>query len=752
MQKNSKYLFGFNMSTNQQPVVPTNLTPNNITELLFNNMILSKLTSVMDKKFVISFENIVKLILLMSIGEIKNGTTVVLNSFINQIKKTPSFAISLSTTLISYINQKKVKNINREIILSNDHQSLVKINIEKNFMDCLYAYMVRNVDGNCKFNKMINAVNIKNAKERIYDEIFTDIEIKLGDVLIKFPERIEFSTNRHSKQLEGYKMPNKFNHYSDMLQKDIREIIVKIYNYFVKNGGIDSIMKTYITPYMKNTQTFSELTLANLISEKYKFDTDRTLIEISILASLLYGYAPESRAKIAHLEIKSMMEKGYCNNVIFDIGPTYKIDNPQNKSVSHTFMLNSFYSKVISEALSGAGITVTVEIQQHLINFGKSPNNPEIQEKSMNILITSQNMFDSFEVTERFIETIISLTKKTTKKIDIYSITIKITVTKNIIDNPEFIEWQQQFQQPKSSINSNPDDNKNKGESDGKTIDFPKLDFIPNMMPMFSQPPPPRKITDEKITKELIATKLNSMEKSIDTLYLRQRDINKLITCLHQFKDKKDLLESLGFQNKLNILLYGMPGTGKSTTITAIATYMQRDIYYVDLKEAKTNKDLQLIFDYVNKNVKGGGIIVFEDIDSMTNVVLKRRDPKDMTVSELAAIGDKELTLEYLLNILQGTLTIDDSIIIVTTNHINHLDPAFYRDGRFDVKIELKLCDRYQIDMIYQRILGRKLTDELLDKIPEDKYTPASIIFHIKDYIFNPDATDEEIMQEFITN
>ena len=426
MQKNSKYLFGFNMSTNQQPVVPTNLTPNNITELLFNNMILSKLTSVMDKKFVMSFENIVKLILLMSIGEIKNSTTVVLNSFINQIKKTPSFAISLSTTLINYINQKKVKNINREVTFSNDHQSLVKINIEKNFMDCLYTYMVRNTDGNCKFNKMINAVNIKNAKERIYDEIFTDIEIKLGNILIKFPERIEFSTNRHSKQLEGYKMPNKINHYSDMLQKNIQEIVVKIYNYFVKNDGIDSIMKTYITPYMKNATTFSELTLANLISEKYKFDTDRTLIEISILASLLYGYSNESRAKIAHHELQLMIQKGYCNTVIFDIGPTYKIDNPQNKVASHTFMQNSFYTKVISEGLSGAGITITTEHQQHFINFGKSPNNSDVQEKSMNILITSQNMFDSFDVTERFIDTIISLTKKTTKKI-----------IKSILDKPK---------------------------------------------------------------------------------------------------------------------------------------------------------------------------------------------------------------------------------------------------------------------------------------------------------------------------
>ena len=87
-------------------------------------------------------------------------------------------------------------------------------------------------------------------------------------------------------------------------------------------------------------------------------------------------------------------------------------------------------------------------------------------------------------------------------------------------------------------------------------------------------------------------------------MYFREADKKKLMTCLYQFKEKKELLHSLGFQNKLNILLYGEPGTGKSTTIEAVATYFQRDIYYVDLKEAQSNKDFQMIFDHVNKSVK----------------------------------------------------------------------------------------------------------------------------------------------------
>ena len=50
-------------------------------------------------------------------------------------------------------------------------------------------------------------------------------------------------------------------------------------------------------------------------------------------------------------------------------------------------------------------------------------------------------------------------------------------------------------------------------------------------------------------------------------------------------------------------------GTGKTTTIQAVATFLQRDIYYVDLQKAKLNEDLQMIFEYVNKHVPNSGIV-----------------------------------------------------------------------------------------------------------------------------------------------
>ena len=48
-------------------------------------------------------------------------------------------------------------------------------------------------------------------------------------------------------------------------------------------------------------------------------------------------------------------------------------------------------------------------------------------------------------------------------------------------------------------------------------------------------------------------------------------------------------------------------------------------------------------------------------------------------------------------------------------------------------------------------MLGREAPAHLLDQIPQNKFSPATIIYHIKTYIFDTTATDEIILQKFLT-
>ena len=71
-------------------------------------------------------------------------------------------------------------------------------------------------------------------------------------------------------------------------------------------------------------------------------------------------------------------------------------------------------------------------------------------------------------------------------------------------------------------------------------------------------------------------------------------------------------------------------------------------------------------------------VVVLEDID----VLVSKRDNS-------VTSADKE-NFQALLQLLDGINSCKKTIFLATTNYIDRLDPALIRDGRFDIKIEMK--------------------------------------------------------------
>lgn len=294
--------------------------------------------------------------------------------------------------------------------------------------------------------------------------------------------------------------------------------------------------------------------------------------------------------------------------------------------------------------------------------------------------------------------------------------------------------------------------------------------------------------TERFVMQEII----NTTHRDLSTVYLREKDEKNLVNCLLNFRDHQDLLNELGIPNKLGVMLHGLPGTGKSSTIAAIASYLDKDIFYLHLNGVRSNTELKMAFDHVMKNHVGGGIIVMEDIDAMTDIVKKRHALHDQRPTlncstplqhhgllrrnqrrqvmffdddhgngrEYGYDGggnangeEDQLTLEFFLNLLQGSLTMEGTIFVATTNHLEALDPAFYRRGRFDVVLEMRACDRYQIRKMFRKFFGRDPQEHLVSRIPEDVHTPAYFISEFVQYVFrsdDPEVTDELILAPFL--
>lgn len=342
------------------------------------------------------------------------------------------------------------------------------------------------------------------------------------------------------------------------------------------------------------------------------------------------------------------------------------------------------------------------------------------------------------------------------KAITVYVISYKKTDVTTMVENPEYTEWAEMMQY----ISGNGGGNASTAATAAAAEEHPPKQPTPELTIARLDAykiKPPKMIKQQSATTELICEKVNSIYKNLASLYLSEPDKRKITSIVDKFKNRKDFYEQLGIPYKLGIMLYGHPGTGKTSTIKAVASYLEKDIYFVNLKNVRTNAELKGIFDHINEKCNGG-VIVFEDMDASCEVIKRRigmaetrpDSIADLTTDINAPIND-QLTLSYLLNLFDGTICRDGTIFAITTNHLENIDPALYRPGRVDIQIEFHKCDHDQIKQIFQHIIGRPLAADVLEKIPKYTYAPAEIIFEIMHYGLNDCATDQEIMARFIS-
>jgi len=88
-------------------------------------------------------------------------------------------------------------------------------------------------------------------------------------------------------------------------------------------------------------------------------------------------------------------------------------------------------------------------------------------------------------------------------------------------------------------------------------------------------------------------------------------------------------------------------------------------------------------------------LLVIEDIDA----IFDQRENK---------VPDSKLTFSGLLNVLDGLNSTAGLITIITTNHIDKLDPALLRSGRIDKVIKLDL----PTDDLIREMIGRFLDNK----------------------------------------
>ncbi|KAF7985177.1 hypothetical protein HWV62_7770 [Athelia sp. TMB] len=199
--------------------------------------------------------------------------------------------------------------------------------------------------------------------------------------------------------------------------------------------------------------------------------------------------------------------------------------------------------------------------------------------------------------------------------------------------------------------------------------------------------------------------------------------------------DAKDFLSSKtwyadrGIPFRRGYLLYGAPGSGKTSMIHSLAGELGLDVYVISLSRAGLDDSAlaELISDLPERC-----IALMEDIDAAFSADggLERRDLSSTGPAATGAQAQTQpppppptsgprstasrITLSGLLNAIDGIGAHDGRLLYATTNKYEALDQALSRPGRMDLHVEFKLASLWQASEMFKcfYLPGDEIEDE----------------------------------------
>ncbi|CAG8441676.1 3125_t:CDS:2 [Ambispora leptoticha] len=226
----------------------------------------------------------------------------------------------------------------------------------------------------------------------------------------------------------------------------------------------------------------------------------------------------------------------------------------------------------------------------------------------------------------------------------------------------------------------------------------------------------------------------------LDSVILDKDIKEKIVRDVRDFINNGKWYYEMGIPYRRGYLLYGPPGSGKSSFIQALAGELEYNICLLNLSERGLTDDRM---NHLLSNAPERSIILLEDIDA---AFTKRLAPNQQSYQST-------VTFSGLLNALDGVASAEERIIFMTTNHVDRLDRALIRPGRVDMKEHFGTATEHQIRSMFLRFYQgeHEWAEQFVDKIKGRGISTAQLQGHFVFYKNDARAAVENAESVFHT-
>ena len=211
------------------------------------------------------------------------------------------------------------------------------------------------------------------------------------------------------------------------------------------------------------------------------------------------------------------------------------------------------------------------------------------------------------------------------------------------------------------------------------------------------------------------------LPRSIDSIVMRPELREAMVRDIRWFLENRQWYLDRGIPYRRGYMLEGPPGTGKSSTILALAGLTGLDVCIINPSSVASDNEMQSAFAEAGSN-----IVVLEDIDAIDLTAERAIEGEPAGKKGSVRLGMRSLSLSGLLNAIDGAASREGRIMFITSNRPEVLDHALIRPGRVDRRFHFDPLDRARGEEMWSRFFPGEDGTEFLDKI-EWPISPADL-------------------------